>query len=219
MRLEPPDQLSTTLIWISAVFMAAKAGIENWPAARLALPQVTDWGWLNFVPLALLAWAGILSIARVTRNHEVQKAVKSADVGTLPNFFHELRKGEERIAPKIDLSPEIRKDKIFLGANQGVWELMRLCDGKTDLHAKKAVEPYIGKWLHFRGIVRNVHTYGGEAIIRFDLGNLKVLKARVTNGLELADVIHVGDILEIVGRVIDIDSVTIVVEDTEIIDR
>ncbi len=65
MRLQPPDQLSTVLMWVSALFMAIKGGVEAWPAASRALPQMSA-GWLSFVPLALLLIAAIRSIGKAT---------------------------------------------------------------------------------------------------------------------------------------------------------
>ena len=85
MRLQPPDQLSTLLIWVSALFMAIKGGVESWPAASRALPQMSA-GWLSFVPLVLLLIAALISIGRsvapdanvVTADEQAIEPAKSA---------------------------------------------------------------------------------------------------------------------------------------------
>lgn len=59
----PPNPLSVVLIWISAIFMAIKQGVESWPAASEALPFMSL-GWLSFVPLVLLLVAASLTIVR-----------------------------------------------------------------------------------------------------------------------------------------------------------
>ena len=64
MRLQPPDQLSTLLIWISDAFMAIKAGIEEL-AKSSGKPPVIDLGGLwGFLPLALLTIAGGITLLR-----------------------------------------------------------------------------------------------------------------------------------------------------------
>lgn len=77
MRLQPPDQLSTVLIWLSAIFMATKQGVESWPAAREAMPAMSA-GWLNFVPLVLLAVAAGVTIYRSTSPREAAQSAPPA---------------------------------------------------------------------------------------------------------------------------------------------
>jgi hypothetical protein len=59
MRLQPPDQLSTALIYIAAIFMAVQAGIQQLASATKRPPVVDLTGWWAFLPLALLIIVGL----------------------------------------------------------------------------------------------------------------------------------------------------------------
>ena len=122
MRLQPPDQLSTALIWVSALFMAIKGGVEAWPAASRALPQMSA-GWLSFVPLVLLLIAAIISIGRAgapvanvmtadeqaaepgksakSENRRVIQALRGAKYRAESLTSHRDQSGAEKIQPEM----------------------------------------------------------------------------------------------------------------------
>lgn len=123
MRLQPPSQLSIALIWVSALFMAIKGGVESWPAATRMFPQMSA-GWLSFVPLVLLLVAGFRSIARATapvpadalatgqavepiansksEDRRVIQALRGAKYGAESLTSHRDQRGAEKILPEMN---------------------------------------------------------------------------------------------------------------------
>ena len=65
MRLQPPDQLSTLLIWLSAIFMALKTGMDQLTPLGHQ-PVINLGGYWGFAPLALVLLAAVISIFRGT---------------------------------------------------------------------------------------------------------------------------------------------------------
>lgn len=63
MRLQPPDSLSTLLIWVAAIFMAVREGFDQAATAGGA-PLVDLSGVWSFAPLALLAVAAVRQLVR-----------------------------------------------------------------------------------------------------------------------------------------------------------
>jgi len=96
---------------------------------------------------------------------------------------------------------------------------MMLCDKKTDVHAKRAVAPYIGKWMKYKGTINDVYVIGDCTYIRFKIEYASHLKAVIENDIEIADVLHIDDIIEIEGRISDIDIVTVKLIEAKILSR
>lgn len=84
MEIKPPHPLSVILIWIVAIFLAFREGVERWPAASEALPAVTA-GWLSFVPLVLLVIAAGIS---VTRSSQQAKPAPAATASSTSSEYY-----------------------------------------------------------------------------------------------------------------------------------
>lgn len=63
MKLQPPDQLSTALMWVAAIYLALKQSVEGWPKAAQALPWMLS-APSAFVPITLMALAFLWQAVR-----------------------------------------------------------------------------------------------------------------------------------------------------------
>ena len=107
--------------------------------------------------------------------------------------------------------------RVFLTSNGDPAKLMAMCAGMTDVQAKRIVVPYLGKWIRYRGSVRDVHAGHKRATIIFQTGNGTVIRGELTKNVELADILHVGDEIEVIGKLETIDSVRVNMTDVEIV--
>lgn len=210
MRLQPPGQLSITLIWIAAIFIAFKEGVEQWPAAREALPGMST-GWLNFVPLGLLVFAAIVMMVRSgAQSASAQGRQVRAEPSPPPSVGRSLQPTQ----------PVPKDGRTFLASNLDPYSLMAICENKTSVHAERSVEPYIGKWIRYRGIVKNVLVYSDKTmVIKFQTGDLKDIEARLPKDTSVADVLHQGDEIEVIGKISVIMSMMFWLIECEITDR
>jgi|GEM_PF-2542807 len=159
MRLQPPDQLSTCLIWLSAIFMAVRQGFESWPVARVEFPAMNA-GWLNFVPI------GLLSIA----------------------FLKTLFNSGNRNAP-ISKSPEFNEAPNFSSSNipdSVKVEYLKLKISKhTSLQEIQFLSPYEGKWIDLSGIIADIKNDGKNVTAQiyhiFDKNRSSVIWANFGN--------------------------------------
>lgn len=115
-------------------------------------------------------------------------------------------------------TPAANDGRTFLAADLTPAKMMAMCKGKTDVHAVAAVAPYLGKWFRFSGKVANVFLIGGKVTITFDVSDGTAVKARTKNS-ELADVLHVGDKIEVEGKISKITSVHFTLEDARVLGR
>lgn len=219
MRLQPPDQLSITLIWIAAIFIAFKEGVERWPAAREALPGMST-GWLNFVPLGLLVFAAIVTMVRSgAQSASAQgRQVPAEPYGPAPRGPAPPPSVGRSLQPT---QPVPKDGRTFLASNADPFSLMAICENKTSVHAGRAIEPYIGKWIRYRGIVRNVFMYSNdeEMMIMFETRDLKEIEAWFSKDTSVADVLHQGDEIEIIGKIAIVRSMSLRLSDCEVTDR
>lgn len=212
--MQPPDQLSTVLIWIAAIFVAVREGVERWPAARLALPGMSA-GWLNFAPMALLVIAAVVTMVR---SGERRAAVQvSSGVPQRPDHPQPAKNIETPLKPS--LFPVTPDGRVFLADSLSAVELMKLCAGKTSVQAAHAAAPYIGKWFRYRGPIRDVYVLSQTMAVSLNLADDPDSIAKVKAYVEdksLSDVLHKGEEIEVIGRITEIDDLTVELRDAEI---
>lgn len=136
MRLQPPDQLSVALLWLAALFMAAKSAVESWPAASAAIPAMSA-PWLGFLPLVLLSFAAILSIVRRPLGEVPTPAAGGQQIPdgpkgspeSLRELFRVLRAGDQansmgRRASEVNkIRPRLRAAMLTLQKEYGIPKL------------------------------------------------------------------------------------------------
>lgn len=95
---------------------------------------------------------------------------------------------------------------------------MKIPEGKTSIHSEKAVEPYLGKWLRYKGNISNVSSAGKSRVIWFKIADFHHVYGQLTEP-GVAEALHIGDMVEIVGRIVKIKQFDIELADVEIVTR
>ena len=120
--------------------------------------------------------------------------------------------------PTVTLSTSSKVGRVFLGANVTPISLMKIHEGKTSIHSEKVIEPYLGKWLRYRGKVSNVTRSGDRMTVWFDIDTLRHLMADLTDP-SVGEVLHIGDEIELVGKIGTIRKFEVELVQVEIIAR
>ena len=181
-------------------------------------PQWLAGHFWNYIPLLLLTAYLCVAIYRLVRPIDLKKtdttaglSIENSATSTPEPLYHDRN---------VSLTEATITDgRIFLSSNIDPKALMMLCDKKTDVHAKRAVAPYIGKWMKYKGTINDVYVIGDCTYIRFKIEYASHLKAVIENDIEIADVLHIDDIIEIEGRISDIDIVTVKLIEAKILSR
>ncbi|UZK64947.1 hypothetical protein [Sphingomonas sp. M1-B02] len=206
------DWLGVTALWVGAMVEAVKAGGLPLMTGAPAWLASNIWG---YVPAILVSFYIVVALYRLWRPNKA---------GTYDSVYpvqQPVYPGKQPVKP--DPEPQLReadtKGRTFLSSNMTPQDLMDMCANKTDAHAERIVAPYIGKWYRYSGLVHNVIVFGRYVQVRFEVPDLRVIKANIPGNLDLADVLHKGDKLEVAGRISEIDSVTFALADAEVIAR
>ena len=199
MRLQPPDQISTLLIWVSAVFMAVRGGVETWPAASKALPFVTDWHWLGLVPLALLLVAAMRQLTAAPSEPPLSESMVS--------LAKTVAEGSAALAASRPKPPDPNAPKVYVPESFAKRYLDAVYSGKTDIQIDALLRPHLNQWMRLKGkLARSTKAYG---CILATLGNPEDpylpdfrVKFHLSWSLHLSNV-DAGDIVEIEAQIVD----------------
>lgn len=151
MRLQPPDQLTVALLWVTAIFMATQAAIEKWPTASESLSGLNAW-WLSWFPLGLLALAGFRQLRAPT-------TIASEDVKAQPPASEGAT---DTIVPVI----EQPRDPSTL-PNGFVKQFEDLMFSKpTKINIKRFLEPYNNKFALLNLRLGSINTLSGKYLVQ-----------------------------------------------------
>jgi hypothetical protein len=106
MRLQPPDQLSTVLIWVAAIFMAIREGIAQVAIQSHRAPVIDLSGYWAFLPLALLL-AAALRMALASPKHVAAPAPPPPNAGKVASLASLATPVPRRI-PQMRLGDVVR---------------------------------------------------------------------------------------------------------------
>ena len=213
------DWLAVVGLWVGAIIEAIKAGDLQLITGAPGWLASHSWG---YVPAILVTLYVVLALYRQIRPAMPQVAASEVVPTTpRPEAIAEISQKHDPAAPPPSSPPSKQegKGRTFLSSALTPEALMDMCADKTDVHAERAMQPYIGKWMRYSGIVRNVYLIGTNAYIRFEVFGLRSVKAIVSNGSDLADVLHKGDKLTVDGRIEDISAVDFNLIDAEVVSR
>ena len=187
------------------------SGAPTWFAAHF-------WG---HVPLILVSFYLVVAIYRQFRPSISPPTPKiEAKEQALPTqlpVVSSTPKPEPMHTPQ--LQPPDQTGRVFLSSKMTAMELLALRKGKTQVHADNAVQPYLGKWLRHRGPLEDVWVSDSAVHLCFELEGIRNLQADVSGCPELADVLHKGDEVEVVGKIKQIRQLDVILSDAEVIAR
>jgi len=203
------DWLGVFGLWLGALIMAIKTGdiplIHGFPSLFVS----PLWG---YVPFGLVTLYGVVALMRAR-----------AEPVTKPPYQETRRVDPSTTATPPDLQPITDTNgRLFLAGNTDAKFLMALCEGKTNVQAKRAVEPYIGTWLRHKGPIYDVRAYPSgntDVSIALDAFGIVTLNFDLGSNSSMAELLHKGDVIEIVGEIEDIRRTGINLKNGEITAR
>ncbi|MEZ5655265.1 MAG: hypothetical protein R3E04_05165 [Sphingobium sp.] len=119
---------------------------------------------------------------------------------------------------EINIRPPTNDGRVFLATNIDPVVLMDMRKGKTSLHGDKAVEPYLDKWLRYRGKISDVTAVGESSTLWFQVESLRSVAADLKDN-SVASILHIGDEIEIEGKIVRIRTHGIDLDEVEILAR
>jgi hypothetical protein len=209
MRLQPPDQLTTALMWTSALFMAFREGADQLAAHQHKAPLLDLGGWWGFFPLLLLTLA---AVRQLFSEAPAQTAIPPAAAAVLASHIEEETKAK----------PEPPADRVFLPKGFVPESLMKHYKGQTAARAKAVIAPYIGKWVRLDGALGDLDDrYENSLSVWFHDDATRI---RATLSMHFAakwkshlETMQIGDPLSVMGRISSVDILWINLDDCEIV--
>lgn len=200
------DWFSVATLWLGAAIMAIRAG--DLPLVRGAPTVLTSSFW-SYVPFGLISLYGLIALVKIRRGSHLN-GVSAAELTSEAMQAHGF----------LSAPDDLDSGRIFLAPKFNPLDLMNLCEGKTSIHSKQAVQPYIGKWIRFRGSVKDVsRTHDGAMRILFELAFLRHLTFISQINAGMSEVIHIGDVVELVGKIESISKYDVYLVEAEVISR
>jgi hypothetical protein len=156
----------------------------------------------------------ILVVVRIDKEHN-EREVRTQFLRPVPATAS-LPLPDLPAAPTINATPKYSKDRIFLSQNMTADLLTELCENKTSVHADKAIQPYIGKWFRYTGPVKNVYASAGSVEIRFKTETFNNITFQIQEDTDISDILHIGDVITIIGKIKWITSASINLTNSEV---
>jgi len=104
---------------------------------------------------------------------------------------------------------------VFLSETVTIGFLVSLCENKTTVQAHKAALPYYGKWFRFKGPIDDVATLRNITLVRLTHDD-GLISVEIEDQPSLADVLHIGEVITVIGRIRMIGSTGLHLEKGEI---
>lgn len=205
----------SSLEWIGAVSLLFGGAVMAIKGGDLPLrPGAPDWLASNvwsYVPITLFVVYILIAIYKAVRSAPGETAdVIRATPAPIP-----MAPIKSQTLP-ADLPSTPRQERIFLADNVTIGFLISLCEGKTTVQAHRATAPYAGKWYRYTGSIDDVSTYHNTTVIRFDPDRTDILSVMIEGDTPLADILHIGDVITVIGRIKMIASTGIILEMGEV---
>lgn len=120
----------------------------------------------------------------------------------------------------------VRGDKVIVGDKVTANFLMDACVNKTDVHSAGVIRPYLGKWLRIHGRVNNISPReDGTSYVSLDVpypfrGSelSRTVWLSFPGDRERLEVMHKGDPVSAIGKIMRVRSATMDLEDCELVD-
>ena len=194
------DWLGIASLWIGVVIAAIKAG--GLPLMNGA-PSFFAAQWWNYLPVVLVSIYILIALYRlrspnrsITTYAPVAQPVPKQDQPAQPTFPDAL-------------------GRTFLASNVTVKVLMDMCENKTSVQVNRIVKGYLGKWLRYSGDVSNVHLHSATTVVSMRIQTMCYVTVEIA-GADIADVLHVGDEITVIGKIKSINTFSVELAEGEI---
>jgi hypothetical protein len=113
--------------------------------------------------------------------------------------------------------PQVQREgRIFVGPNVTIGFLTGMYANVTSAQAARAVAAYVGKWMKISAPISNVYADGTVVIEVPDAKSIITMLEFSSNREEL-EILHVGDILNAIGRLDRINRYDVTLVDCELV--
>lgn len=150
MRLQPPDQLSTALIWGSAIFMAIREGASHVPSMT-SLADAMGGAW-SFAPLFLLLLAGAIMVGRALAG-----AGNEATDTSAAQLAQSVIDASNRLVASRPKLPDPSAPKQFVPESFARRYLDAINQERTEIQVEALLHPHLNSWMRLSGKVRRTN--------------------------------------------------------------
>lgn len=105
------------------------------------------------------------------------------------------------VSPVKKSETNAAQTRVYVRDEHDAAHFMGMFEGRTQLQAQRMLKDEVGKWMGARGIVINVQDLSSEVLIALNLGNLRMVFAYFPGDTPGMDVIAVGDVVAVEGRI------------------